>query len=241
MGGHENPRDNLRKHLVGFGAHIPSFQRRKKGYSVGSGGPCSPSPIVLERKRRTPGILNLYEFGGVLAPPEVALNLQASSGCQDLSCLILTVALRGRDRVLVVYKRKPSQKNRVNIFKLWHKHPSLKLVFLLLGILPAHQKGGPDVWVGLGGVGGLRIQGMKVISQGNCRRGVGGLGWRRIWKSFLEKGAGWWNREEGAVQPRGAVRVRVAPERLYSQSCGSQVAPRPLNVPRTVCVVFRPV
>lgn len=50
--------------------------------------------------------------------------------------------------VLVVYKRKPSQKNRANIFKLWHKHPSLKLVFLLLGILPAHQKGGPDVWGG---------------------------------------------------------------------------------------------
>lgn len=61
------------------------------------------------------------------------------------------------------------------------------------------------------GVGSLRIRCVQVVSQGSSRGGVGGLGWRRIWESFLEKGAGWWNREEGAVQPRRALRVRVTP------------------------------
>lgn len=54
MGGHENPRDNLRKHLVGFGAHIPSFQRRKKGYSVGSGGAMLPVPHCPREKEKDP-------------------------------------------------------------------------------------------------------------------------------------------------------------------------------------------
>lgn len=34
---------------------------------------------------------------------------------------------------------------------------------------------------------------------------------KALQESFLEKGAGWWNRKGGPVQPRGVLRVRVAP------------------------------
>lgn len=44
----------------------------REGLLCGSGGPASPSLIFLEEQSRTPGILNLCEYLGVLAPPRAA-------------------------------------------------------------------------------------------------------------------------------------------------------------------------
>ena len=149
----------------------------------------SPCPC---KEREGPQRSYLYEYRGALAPPRAALKMQVTPGCRGLcrvmSCLVLAVTLSGRDDVLAVCKRRPRLRNRETVFKLWNKHPSLKQVFLLLGILPVHQEGGQAFRVELGGVGSLGIRYVHVVSQ---RSSKGRTGWSeqgRIRENFPEKG-----------------------------------------------------
>lgn len=167
-------------------------------------------PIAPEGKKRTAGVLSLYDCWGALSSrgsPEHPSIPGCPGLCHVLSYSVLTVALSGADVILALSKRKPRLRKTVNIFKLRHQPPSLKLVFLLLGILPACREAGRDVR------GRARWGGQLEDSVCKCSpRGALGEEWVGWGGGELprERG-GWRNREGGPVQPRGALRVRVAP------------------------------
>lgn len=147
-------------------------------------------PIAPEGKKRTSGVLSLYDCWGALSSrgsPEHPSIPGCPGLCHVLSYSVLTVALSGADVVLALSKRKPRLRKTVNIFKLRHQPPSLKLVFLLLGILPACREAGRDVR-GRARWGGQLED--SVSASALPREPWGRNGWAGVEGSFPGRGAG---------------------------------------------------